>query len=86
MSVSIPLSKAAESRLKARAKATGRDLPAYVASLVERFADPPTPLRELSGPIYERFLQSGMTDDQLGVLLDKAKHEARAEKRATRRR
>lgn len=78
----IPISPEAEARLTQRAAASGQDLSSYVAKLVKCFAEPPTPLDELSGPIYERFLESGMTDDELGETLERAKHEMRAERRA----
>ena len=38
-------------------------------------------LREISGSTYERFLASGMTDEQVGDELEDAKHRARASKR-----
>ena len=80
LSISIPPD--AEKKLKVRAAAAGEDLPTYVSKLVTRFAEPPTPLEQLSGPIYQRFLESGMTDDELGDLLEQAKHAARVERRA----
>ncbi len=78
----IPITPETEASLAQRAAACGQDLSAYVARLVHHFAEPPTPLEELSGPIYQRFLESGMTDDELGELLERAKHEMRAERRA----
>ena len=81
MTLAIPLTPETEAKLKARAMASGQDLPAYVARLVSHFVEPPTPLEELSGPIYQRFLESGMSDDELGDLLERAKHEMRAERR-----
>jgi hypothetical protein len=47
----------------------------------EKPVDPPAPLEQLSGPIYQAFIESDMTDDELGDLLEKAKHEMRAERR-----
>lgn len=85
MTLTIPLAAEVEARLKRRAAAQGEDFPEYVAKLLSHFADPPTPLEEISGPIYERFLASGMTDDELGDIIEKAKHEARAERRARQR-
>lgn len=82
MTLTIPLSSDAEAKLRLRAAAAGEDISSYAARLLEHFAEPPTPLEELSGPIYQRFLDSGMTDDQLGELLEKAKHDMRAERRA----
>lgn len=79
----IPISPETEAFLARRAAACGQDLSSYVARLVNHFAEPPTPLEELSGPIYQRFLESGMTDDELGELLEQAKHEMRAQRRST---
>jgi hypothetical protein len=85
MTIHIPISSEAEDRLRRRAEACGEDLTSYVAKLLAHFAEPPTPLKELSGPIFEAFKASGMTDDELGDLLEKAKHEMRAERRAKQR-
>jgi hypothetical protein len=38
--------------------------------------DAPT-LREISGPIAEAFQNSGMTEDELGELLEEAEHDMR---------
>jgi hypothetical protein len=81
MTLTIPISAEAEAKLRLRAAASGEDLPSYVARLVEHFAQPPTPLEELSGPVYQKFLESGMTDDELSDLLEKAKHEVRMQRR-----
>lgn len=82
MSLTIDIPSEAEAKLKLRARACGQELPEYVAKLVTHFAEPPTPLEQLSGPIYQKFLESGMTDDELGDLIEQAKHEMRAERRA----
>lgn len=84
MSLTISLPPEAEAKLKVRATAAGEDLPSYVSKLVTHFTEPPTPLEELSGPIYKKFLESGMTDDELAEELERAKHEMRAERRARR--
>jgi hypothetical protein len=81
MTLSISLPPEAEARLKKRASAAGEDLSTYVTKLVTHFTDAPTPLEELSGPIYTKFLESGMTDDELGDVIEKAKHEMRAQRR-----
>jgi hypothetical protein len=58
MTLEISISSDAEAKLKLRAAASGEDLPSYVAKLVTHFSEPPTPLMELSGPIYEEFKES----------------------------
>ena len=80
LSISIP--PETEATLKLRTAAAGQDLPKNVSRLIPHFIEPLTPLEELSGPIYQQFLESGMTDDDLAELLEKAKHEMRAERRA----
>lgn len=81
MSLTISLPPETEEKLRARAIAAGEDFPSYVAKLVAHFAEPPISLEELSGPIYQEFLKSGMTDDELGDALEKAKHQMRVERK-----
>jgi hypothetical protein len=57
------------------------DVPTYAERILETEALRPT-LREISGPIAEAFEASGMTEDELGDLLDEAKHQMRADRRA----
>jgi hypothetical protein len=80
--LTLQLPKQAAETLRARAAASGKDLADFISLLVQQFAEPPTALEKLSGPIYERFLESGMTDEELGEELERAKHEMRAERRA----
>jgi hypothetical protein len=82
MTLVLNLPPDVEARVRSRAKANGQDPSAYVAQLIARFGQPPTPLEELSGPIYQRFVESGMSDDELAEELERAKHEMRAERRA----
>ena len=79
--LSIPLSAEAEARLRERAAAAGEDLATYAARLLETVSRPRT-LEELSGPVARRFAQSGVTEEELGEELERAKHEMRAERRA----
>ena len=82
MTFNVTLSPEKERRLRERAQASGQHLSAYVSRLLEQFAEPPTPQEALSGELYRQFTESGMSDDELGDLLEKAKHEMRAERRA----
>lgn len=81
MTVTIKLDKSAEERIAAKAREAGVDVASYVAHVVEALAAKPT-LKELSGEIYQQFVASGMTDEELGEFLEKAKHDMRAERRA----
>ena len=79
--VTLRLSKDAETKLTERAAATGKPLAEYISTLVESVVETPRTLAEISGPVYQRFLDSGTTDEQLSEELEKAKHEMRAERR-----
>ena len=48
---------------------------------MESVVETPRTLAEISGPVHQRFLDSGTTDEQLSEELEKAKHEVRAERR-----
>jgi hypothetical protein len=78
--ISVPLSKQAEANLRARAAAAGQDLPTYAAGVLERLSALPAPLRSISGALADEFRASGLSDDELGDLLERAKHESRREK------
>jgi hypothetical protein len=81
MSLTIPLSPQTEAELKHRASAAGQDVATYTARLLDTVTRPRS-LEELSGSVHQRFLDSGVSDDELGEELEKAKHEMRAERRA----
>ena len=79
--VTLDLPKPVEDRIAEKAREAGLDVTSYISHVVEAHAAKPT-LKELSGPVYEQFLASGMTDEELGDWLEKAKHEMRAQRRA----
>jgi hypothetical protein len=80
MSITISLSQESEAELQRRAAASGLNLSDYVSQLVKHFAEPPTPIEELSGPIYQTFLESGLSDDALSDELERAKDAMRADR------
>ena len=86
MTLSVPLPPEAESALRQRAAAAGKDLVVVASELLTQvlmhgMVLTQERLREISGSTYERFLASGMTDEQVGDELEDAKHRARASKR-----
>lgn len=83
MILEISLTPEAETRLRERAAAAGKPPAELAGAIVERDVRRPT-LEEISGPIYQEFLKSGLTDDELGDLLEEAKHAMRAEKQNQR--
>lgn len=82
--VTLRLSKEAEAKLAQRAARSGVPLPVYLSRLVESLVETPRTLAEISGPVYQRFLDSGTTDEQLSQELEEAKHQMRAERRGRR--
>jgi hypothetical protein len=81
MVLQLLISPEAEAKLKAKAAAAGVDVETYATTLAEQVTKAPLSLKEISGPIADDFAKSGMTDDELGDLLEQAKHEMRAERR-----
>jgi len=81
MSITIPVSAEVKANLERRAAAVGEDVVTYAAKVLENVAHPRS-LKDLSGPVQKRFLESGTSEEQLGKELEKAKHEMRAERRA----
>lgn len=79
MTLAIPIEPDLEARLAVKAEAAGLDVATYVAQMIEREARRPT-VHELSGDSAEKFTQTGMTEEELGELLEREKHEARERK------
>lgn len=82
--LTLRISKDAEAKLTERALAAGVPLAQYLATLVEALVETPRTLAEISGPVYQRFVESGTSDEQLSEELERAKHERRAERRGRR--
>ncbi len=78
MSLTITLSPEAVRWATDRAALLGEDVSTYVARLVEQVAGTSPSLDEVLAPVRQAFAESGMTDDELGDLLEDAKHAARA--------
>ena len=82
--VTLRLSKTAEARLAEHAAAAGKPLAEYIAGLVELVVEEPRSIEAISGPVHQRFLDSGVSDDQLADELEQAKHAMREQRRARR--
>ncbi len=82
MTLTLPISHEVEARLAAKARAAGVDVATYITAVVEENAKAPMSIKEISGTTAEAFKASGMTEDELGDLLEEEKHAMRAERRA----
>jgi hypothetical protein len=81
MTLTVDLAEADAERLAEKARAAGIDVQTYVQRLV-RLAATSAPLDEVLRPVREAFHASGMSEDELGELLEEAKHQMRQERRA----
>jgi hypothetical protein len=81
MVLSIPISPEVEEKLKAKAAVAGVDIETFVALALERTALRPA-LDATLAPLRAEFEASGMSEAELVDLLETAKHELRAERRA----
>src|SRR5258707_13305603 len=84
MALTISLRADTEKRLEEQARAAGVDKSTYAAQLLERSLLPDDWLEKLSGDVGKRFAESGMSEEELGEELERAKHEMRAERRRLR--
>jgi hypothetical protein len=84
MVLSVSITMEAGARLKARAAGAGVDVETYAARCLELMASPPKSLKEISGPIAEEFVRSGLSEDELSDFLEAEKHAMRAERRGKR--
>ena len=77
----LRLSPEAQKSLALRAAAAGRTLADYASTILEHNALDVLPIEQISGPTYKRFLESGVSDEELSKELERSKHELRAERR-----
>lgn len=79
MTITITLPPAMEERLKAQARAMGKEVGTLVAEAVEaRLSLAELNLRDILAPVHEDFRKGGMTEADLDTLLQETIAEARA--------
>ena len=84
MVLSLSISNQTEAALRAKACAAGVDVPTYVLGLIEQSTRAPLSIQEISGPVADDFAKTAMTEEELGDVLEDAKHQMRTEKRKRR--
>ncbi|MCI0458253.1 MAG: type II toxin-antitoxin system HicB family antitoxin [Gemmataceae bacterium] len=82
MTITIRLPPETERKLLVRAAATGKDVNTFVQEAIEEKlrASPPT-FDEICAPLREAVEATGMTDEELDTLFQKAIAEVRQERR-----
>lgn len=74
--VKIALSREEESRLRERTERRGVSVERYVQGLVEKDLSKRPSLKQILAPLHADFRRSGMTDEDLEMLLEEARQEA----------
>ena len=64
-------------KLRLQAHAAGKPVEQFVSDVLEAQASPAKALHEISGSIHQRFLQSGLTEEELAERLEREDHAAR---------
>lgn len=77
MTLRIPISPEAESRLRERAAAAGVDVETFVQELVEKSLKSESSLADILAPLHAESAASGLTDDDQSAILDEALSDAR---------
>lgn len=80
MTITIDISKEAETRLKQQAESTGKEFDIFVREMVEREAKEPT-WDELVKPFHAETRRLGITDAELDELIDTELAAVRRERR-----
>lgn len=80
MSITIDISKEAETRLKQQADSSGKAFDVFVREMVERGAREPT-WEELVTPFHAETRRMGITEAELDELIDKELAAVRRERR-----
>lgn len=83
MSISIPLSRDAEAKLRERAKAAGEDITSYAARVLDDALTTPS-VDELLVPFRKQVEDSGMTDEKLDEFYEDLRGEVWDEHQAKR--
>lgn len=79
--MSIPVSAQTEAMLREKAAAAGVDVQTYASRALERIASRPS-LDEILAPLRAEVQASGASKQELTDMLEVAKHETRARRRA----
>jgi predicted DNA-binding protein len=76
MDITINIGHEMKERLEQRAMDCGQDVTEYLEKLIEKDLSAPISLRALYAPVREQIRKSGISDEELDVLLDEARDEA----------
>ena len=75
--ITVKIPDPTEKRLRLQAKAAGKPVEQFVSEVLEAQAAPAKTLRDISGSVQQRFLESGMSEEELVDRLEREDHAAR---------
>jgi len=75
--ITVKIPDPAEESLRRQAKAAGKPVEQFVREVLEAQAAAAKTLRAISGSVHQRFLDSGMTEEELADRLEREDHAAR---------
>ncbi len=84
MTLTIQVPKNIGAVLEEKAKNQGKDVAEYVENLIEKDIDRQKTLDEILTPIRKDFAESGMTEDDLGELIESERQAMWEEKNGRR--
>jgi hypothetical protein len=75
--ITVKIPDPTEERLRRQAQAAGKPVEQFVIEVLEAQAAPAKTLRDISGSVHQRFLGSGMSEEELAERLEREDHAAR---------
>ncbi|MGD0767998.1 MAG: hypothetical protein ABSB42_07365 [Tepidisphaeraceae bacterium] len=75
--ITVKISDPTEQRLRRQAEAAGKPVEQFVSEVLETQAAPAKTLQDISGSVHQRFLESGMSEEELAESLEQEDHAAR---------
>jgi hypothetical protein len=84
MVLKVPISPAAEAKLRKHADAAGLDLETYAAKWLESLAAPPLSTHDFGRSSSDTANRADMTEEEMSEFIETEVHAMRAEKRARR--
>jgi hypothetical protein len=75
--ITVKIPDPIEESLRRQAEAAGKPVEQFVSEVLEAQAAPAKTLRDISGSVQKRFLESGMSEEELAERLEREDHAAR---------
>ena len=75
--ITVKIPDPTEETLRRQAEAAGKPVEQFVSEVLEAQAAPAKTLRDIGASVHKRFLESGMSEDELADRLEREDHAAR---------